>query len=157
MDPLSIATASIGLSVSVLKISKLLYTGFDEVQSVGSNLQIFYCELVTLSNSLQSLGDGLTRPDFHKAFPTDGIGTSENFKHLISLKIVISDCESSVKQLEMVLDKISGGNGFFAHGILRKPVKALQLDLKSSELDRIRKQIQTYHNAMQLSLHMITM
>lgn len=75
----------------------------------------------------------------------------QSTKLLISIKPLLNDCRKTLDKLCLMLD------GIDKPGMLRKPIKALKINLISEDIDLIRHQIRSYSSAMQMTLHMVGM
>lgn len=75
----------------------------------------------------------------------------QSTKLLISVRPLMNDCEKTLEKLSSVLESID------KPGMLRKPMKALKINVKSGDIDLIRHQIRSYSSAMQMTLHMVGM
>lgn len=84
--------------------------------------------------------------DFKCAYDHIGTSTGKD-KHLVSLNGVISDCDSTLQELESILKKVADG-GRIAGGVMQR----LRLQFKSPEIAMIQGQIQHYQKAIELGL-----
>jgi hypothetical protein len=73
-----------------------------------------------------------------------------------SIKDNVENGRKTVTKLEKALDNVSK-TSIFGRGFLRKPVKALKMNLSSDDIVRYRQRITSHHLAMQGGLQMISL
>lgn len=113
-------------------------------------------EVIALHSGLESIATTFTSNEVVQLCKSKTQSQSQSTKLLISVKPLLNDCEKTLEKLGSLLDGIDGKPGKIRE-LLRKPVKALKLNLKSGDIDLIRHQIRSYSSAMQMTLHMVGM
>jgi chromosome segregation ATPase len=151
MDPLSITVASGSLARLCTQLSASLYTFVSEARCVDKTVQAFQDEIEDLSKVLNSINTSFNDPTYKEAALK---ATTEHERlHWENLRKSMNDCQWTLESLVNALKRVKKeDSGFF-----RRPRKQIRLNMTSAEIVRLQKQIQSYKNTMELSLHMITL
>ena len=149
MDPLSIAASIAGLAQFAAALANGITKCVEETQNADNTLHLFRSELDSLTNTLTAIEKALRQPNLEDAF-SKAVSSEQADAQLKSLDAMCRDCRTALHELDLLLNKISGGR--LAHGILRKPAAAWKLNSKAPELGRIRGLLSTQNGAMQVQL-----
>ncbi|KFZ12882.1 hypothetical protein V501_03991 [Pseudogymnoascus sp. VKM F-4519 (FW-2642)] len=151
MDPVSIAASSASLAVFCLKVAAAVYTTTDSVRNVDTNFSGLHQELMGFSGTLSAIEKTWkqnTAVLMAYSGPDATLWTSvtEN----------LDNSKLTIEMLEKALTNVKKG-GFFGHGILSKPTKAVKLSLSMSDITAYQHRINSHHIAMQGGLQMISL
>ena len=149
MDPLSIAATTVTLATLIAEAAAGLDQCIRRVRIANKALSIFALELGTFKTTLRALEANLKRSKIRLALE-DAITPQESSAQLETLHAILKDCETSLKDLNALLDSIKSGR--IARGFLRTPATAWKLNAKAPELGRIQNLIKTYNSAIQIHL-----
>ena len=72
-----------------------------------------------------------------------------------SVKKSLDDCERTLGKLSIKLDELQAGS-FFGRGFLRKPTKAIKMNMNMKEIGTFRQQLHSHNSGMQSALSMIS-
>lgn len=154
MDPLSIATAAAGLAKFTINASESLYACIDAVKSVDPTLLQLQSEVDALHSGLENIASTFQSRELVELLSSDQDHESQSAKLLTSIRPLLSDCKTTLQHLIEILGIIRA-KSMWGRGFLRRPVKALKLNTKSSEIVLIRHQLRSYSSAMQMTLQMV--
>ncbi|OBT74153.1 hypothetical protein VF21_06252 [Pseudogymnoascus sp. 05NY08] len=151
MDPVSIAASSASLAVFCLKVAAAVYTTTDSVRNVDANFSGLHQELMGFSGTLSAIEKTWkqnTTVLMAYSGPDATLWTSvtEN----------LDNSKQTLEMLEKTLTSVKKG-GFFGHGILSKPTKAVKLSLSIGDITAYQHRINSHHIAMQGGLQMISL
>jgi hypothetical protein len=156
MDPLSIAASSTALAVFAVKASYSIYTCIDDVNSADNTLLQLEGEVDALTTGLKSISSTFESQEvIQLCTSTNSTDQSQSTKLLLSVKPLLTDCKKTLQKLVTLLNEIEGKPGQIR--MLKKPVRALKINLKSRDIELVRHQIRSYSSAMQMTLHMVAM
>ncbi|OBT89054.1 hypothetical protein VE02_02013 [Pseudogymnoascus sp. 03VT05] len=142
MDPVSIAASSVAAAV---------YTTTDSVRNVDANFSGLHQELMGFSGTLSAIEKTWkqnTTVLMAYSGPDATLWTSvtEN----------LDNSKLTLEMLDKTLTSVKKG-GFFGHGILSKPTKAVKLSLSMGDITAYQHRINSHHIAMQGGLQMISL
>lgn len=72
-----------------------------------------------------------------------------------SVEILLGDCEKTLQNLGSILDGLDKPGPL--RGMLRKPIKALKINLATGDIELIRHQLRSYGSALQMTLQLVGM
>jgi hypothetical protein len=156
MDPLSIAASATGLATFAFGVSKTIYGFVDDIKAADGTLLQLQGEVNALHSGLESIASTFKSDEVVQLCGIPSINQSQSTKLLTGVKPLLVDCKKTLEKLDAVLVGIDGKSGRMLE-LLRQPVKALRIGLKSNDIILIRHQIRSYSSAMQMTLHMVTM
>jgi hypothetical protein len=154
MDPLSIAASSAALVSLCAKISKSLYKFICDSREVDQALEAFHDEIDEFSGFLASIESSFR--DSRTATLTLRETTGHEQSHWEKAERSMKDCRGTLERLSSVLEQVKGdhGNG---HAFFSRQRRQIRLDMNSTQIVTLRRQIQSYKDTIKLSLHVITM
>ena len=154
MDPLSIASAAAGLAAVAFKVSKAIYTCVEDVRSADAKLIQLHSEVDALSSGLDNIASTFKSDELIQLCDGKSDTQLQSTKLLIGFSPLLVDCGNTLEKLDDMLVEIDGKSG---RKVLRQPVRALKMNLKSGDIESIRQQIRSYTSAMQMTLQMVGM
>jgi hypothetical protein len=134
---------------SRLQISAILYTAIDETRNVDTNIKNLYDEVLILSGVLDAISKSWSRSPLIAIARADPDG-----KLWVNVRTLIDECRKTLQKIEEELVDTQKDN-FFSRGFMRKPSRAIKLNMKAKDIQQFRQQVQSYSTGMQSALQMI--
>ena len=147
MDPLSIATASSALIHLCTKTSGSLNSLASKTSNAEPSIKELAVEITFLSQILSSIHRNFNDRSLAAAALGPQTGNQEHWRNVQRL---MEDCNGTLKGLEGKLENVGRPNERLS------PRKRIPIKLASGEVVSIKQQIEAYCEAMQLSLHLMT-
>jgi len=149
MDPISIATASASLVITCSKLMGYIYTIINKCQNVDSAVQVLSIEIDLLSRVLASISTSFNNPLLATAALRSQTG--HEAQHWRDVRQSMDDCKSTLEDLERILESIKKESG----GFLWRPKKLIRLEMKSTEIQLLKQQVNAYRQTLHLLLQLI--
>ena len=148
-DPLSIAVTAFSLIDLCVSKSSYIYSFISSARAVDDTIGLLDTELTSLSLTLNSVHDSFIDPSLR----VDADGRFASQKPVwTNVERCLKDCEKCLRQLEDIIRGVAKRKGYF-----RRVRAQIRLNMKSDDIDLLRKQIAGYRGAMELSLQLVTM
>lgn len=155
MDPFSIIVGSASLIDLTIRVGRFLKEIHSAAENIGEDIISLSREIQALdmvNNSIQHLHEveigGLQG---------DRDVSDETRKKWNNTSQILQDCQTTVRRLEAVLEKIVGVEGALVLGRRDSIKKYLRMKSKDNDLIQIRRQLATHRDILQLSLTALDM
>jgi len=147
MDPISIATASVGLVSACVRLSGYI----KKTQTVDTVVRVLDIEITSLSQVLGSIA--MSFSDSLVASVALEAQTGHEGQYWKTVKRSMDDCKGTLATLEQILQKVGKSE---AGNFFRRSSKQIKLSMHLPEIDVLKQQVAAYRQAMQIALQMIS-
>lgn len=147
MDPLSIATATVGLVTFCGQSITILLKFVGDTKSVNRTIQLFSNEIANLKRVLESVSLSLQDPRLLSL----ETGTGHEAQHYQDVVQCLRDCYTCMERLVKILHMLQSND----RNIFYRVKKQLRLNIESGEMSILRRQILSYTQTMHISLQML--
>jgi len=134
-----------------VQVASSLYTFIGDIRNAESNLDGLCQELLGFSEILKAIDKTWKQNPMvvmaHSVPDTD---------LWASVKKNLDNSKITVEMLSKTLESVKKG-GLFGQGVLKKPAKAVKLNLSMADITMYRQRLNTHQNAMQVGLQMISL
>ena len=135
MDPISIAGACFA-------ISKIVYTNIKRCREIDETLDALAADQKELAKTIRLFQSELSQETFNTG--------KEQWQ---TLQSSLNGLSTTMKSLENILTEIRG----VELGVASRPVQVIRLQMKNEDIDAIKRRIEAYTRAIQLSVQFITL
>ena|SRR5271156_2007469 len=135
MDPISIAGACFA-------ISKIVYTNIKQCKEIDETLDALAADQKELAKMIKLFQTELSQEVFN-------IGKEQ--WHM--LQSSLNGLSTSMRSLQDILSEIRG----VELGVASRPVQVIKLQMKTDDIDSLKRRIEAYTRAIQLSVQFITL
>jgi len=135
MDPISIAGACFA-------ISKIVYTNIKRCKEIDETLDALAADQKELAKTIRLFQSELSQETFNTG--------KEQWQ---TLQSSLNGLSTTMKSLENILTEIRG----VELGVASRPVQVIRLQMKNEDIDAIKRRIEAYTRAIQLSVQFITL
>lgn len=130
-------------------MSSTIYTFVDDSRNVDTNISDLLQEIVGLSNVLEAIGQSWSQN------PTIISAQAQSDGNLwLCVQTSLDDCKGTLEKLDKRLDDIQK-NSRFGRGFLRRPTKAIKMNMHMKEIVAYKQRVHWHNSAMQSALQMI--
>jgi hypothetical protein len=152
MDPISIASGSIGLVVSCATITDHIRTYVTRVKNVDETIRVLDIEVKELSRVLGSIKLKET-DDSVIVKPTETL-TQDEKEYWKNVAQAMTDCQNTLGKLAGILQTVN--SGMTRNPIIRRVTLNDRLQGQSYAIGTLKAEISAYRQTLELSLHFIT-
>jgi archaellum component FlaC len=135
MDPISIAGACFA-------ISKIVYTNIKRCREIDETLDALAADQKELAKTIRLFQSELSQETFNTG--------KEQWQ---TLQSSLNGLSTTMKSLENILTEIR----VVELGVASRPVQVIRLQMKNEDIDAIKRRIEAYTRAIQLSVQFITL
>lgn len=151
MDPISIITLCASATLSAYNVSQTLYSFINSSRSIDAEVEALASEVTGVRRVLDAIGVIFANP----LIKSEKATSVENAPIWAAVAGALNDCRISIENFNLQLTghtRKPAGNSF-----LRQSLKWMKLSFKLEDICKIRFQMNTHTNNLQISLQMVSM